>query len=168
MIGRTILPDAFPLAHAQDVADFRTLLRPFIGKDSSAIVADFRSKVDAVRQKEAEERSKGFGGLVRQIGPAVTAATASARREMLSSKDIVGEGPDTLPEGMLSTAVNVGSVPLKDEKRGGLWKAFSESENERREQMQRKSEAFQRVMQQREEREKARREEQLARQQARG
>lgn len=149
------------LGSPQEVTDFREILRPYIGQDSRAVVAGFRSKVAAVRQREAAEKSRGLGGLVRQTGPAAAAAAAaaSARRGGMTSKDIVGDAPDTLPPGMANGAMNVGSVPLSEEKRGGFWKGFAEGAKEREEELRRKSEVFQRVMQKREERERAKREE---------
>lgn len=150
----------------QDASDFRDVLRPYIGKDSSVLVADFQSKLNAIRAKEMEERSRGLGGFVRQMSPANVITSASGRSGVMSSKDIVGEAPETLPESVLAGAVNMGSVPVADEKRGGLWKTFIEGESERREQLQRKNEVFQRVIQQREERERAKREEQEAKRRA--
>ncbi|CAM9656281.1 unnamed protein product [Sphacelaria rigidula] len=128
----------------QDVFDFRKILAPYIGQDSSAIVANFRSRIAAVRNREEEERNRGLGGLVRTLGPAaaLTAGSAPVRRAAVTSKDIVGEAPDTLPPG------------------GGLFRMLDEGAKEREEELRRKSEVFQRVMQKREERERARREEQ--------
>lgn len=146
----------------QDVSDFRKILAPYIGQDSSAIVANFRSRIAAVRNREEEERNRGLGGLVRTLGPASALAAGSApvRRAAVTSKDIVGEAPDTLPPGLGAGAGNPGSIPLAEEKRGGLFRMLDEGAKEREEELRRKSEVFQRVMQKREERERARREEQ--------
>lgn len=155
----------------KDVSDFRKVLGPYIGQDSSAVVANFRSRIAAVRRKEEEEKSKGLGGLVRMMGPAAaSASSAPVRRAAVTSKDIVGEAPETLPPAMTgggAGAMNAGSVPLAEGKRGGLFKMLDEGAKEREEELRRKSEVFQRVMQKREERERARREEEQAKNRAR-
>lgn len=121
------------------------------------LAADYQSKVDAVRRREEEERSRGLGGFVRRSALAAKEVGIAQQRELLASKGEEEEGKPSVPQSILSRAVNVGSIPLPSEKRGGFWKMMSERENERREEMQRKNEAFQRVLQQREERERARR-----------
>lgn len=140
------------------------MLRPHAGEDSSAIVSEFRSKVSAVRQKEEEERGRGLGGLVRQIAPVVGSGGPGMGGAM-TSKDIVGDAPDTLSPGMAaaaaSTSGGAGSakvVPVVGGKKGGLWKSFDEGSKEREEEFMRKNEAFQRVMEKRNAREIARRE----------
>lgn len=173
------LPDR-PLLPAkyvgQGVADFRDVLRPHVGEDSAAVVSDFRSKVNAVRQKEDAERSKGLGGLVRQIAPVVGAGGPAARMGgMLTSKDIVGDAPDTLSPGMAAAAATTkgapgggrggSSQPLPEEKKGGLWNRLKDSTKEREDDFMRKNEVFQRVMEKRMAKEKAKKEEQEAQQQ---
>lgn len=139
------------------------------------MVSDFRSKVNAVRQREDAERGKGLGGLVRQIAPAVGGGgTAAGMGGMLTSKDIVGDAPDTLSPGMAAAAAvgatgapngGGGSKPLSAKKKGGLWKSLDEGTKEREEEFMRRNEAFQRVMEKRMAKEKARREEREAQQQ---
>lgn len=162
-----------PFYHAcvrQGVADFRDVLRPHVGEDSTAVVSDFRSKVNAVRQKEDEERSRGLGGLVRQIAPVVGASgpTATGMGGMLTSKDIVGDAPDTLSPGMAAAAATTkglpgggrggGSQPLPEEKKGGFWSRLKDSTKEREDDFVRKNEVFQRVMEKRMAKEKAKQE----------
>ena len=140
------------------------------------MVSDFRSKVNAVRQKEEAERSKGLGGLVRQIAPAVGGAGAAGggMGGMLTSKDIVGDAPDTLSPGMAAAAAasgapgggrGGGSKPLPAEKKGGFFNRLAEGNKEREEMYMRKNEVFQRVMEKRMAKEKAKREEEQAAQQ---
>lgn len=132
------------------------------------MVSDYRSKVEAVRQKEAEDRSRGLGGFVRQMAPVVSGSPTMISGGMMTSKDIVGEAPSTLSP---SAAAIVGAdragggsgggapvVPLADEKKGRLWKSFDENNKERQEEMMRKQEAFHRVMEKRHAREQARKE----------
>lgn len=94
---------------------------------------------------------------------------------MLTSKDIVGDAPETLSPGMAAAAATAGgagggrggggSKPLADKQKGGLWKSLQEGNKEREEDFMRRNEAFQRVMEKRMAREKARRDEQQAQQQ---
>lgn len=153
----------------QGVADFRDVLRPHAGEDSTAVVSDFRSKVNAVRQQEDAERSRGLGGLVRQIAPVVGASgSAAGMGGMLTSKDIVGDAPDTLSPGMAAAAAATkgapgggrggGSQPLPEEKKGGFWSRLKDSTKEREDDFMRKNEAFQRVMEKRMAKEKAKEE----------
>lgn len=161
--------------YLQGVADYRDILRPHAGEDSSALVSDFRAKISAVRQREDAERSKGLGGLVRQIAPAVGGGgAATGIGGMLTSKDIVGDAPDTLSPGMAAAAAvgatgapggGGGPKPLAAKKKGGLWKSLDEGTREREEDFMRRNEAFQRVMEKRMAKEKAKREEQEAQQQ---
>lgn len=125
-----------------------------------------------MRQKEVEDRSRGLGGLVRQMAPVMSASPTMMSGGMMTSKDIVGEAPSTLSP---SAAAIVGTnraggkaggsdgggahvVPLANEKKGRLWKSFDESNKERQEEMMRKQEAFHRVMEKRHAREQARKE----------
>lgn len=155
----------------QGVADFRDVLRPHAGQDHSSVVSDFRSKVNAVRQKEEAERSRGLGGLVRQIAPAVGGSgSGGGMGGMLTSKDIVGDAPETLSPGMAAAAATTGgpggdrggggSRPLPAEKKGGFFNRLAEGQKEREEMFMRKNEVFQRVMNKRMAKEKAKREEQ--------
>lgn len=151
----------------QGVAEYRDVLRPHIGEDYSSVVSDFRSKVNAVRHKEETEKGRGLGGLVRQIAPAVGSSGFSAGG-MMTSKDIVGDAPDKLSPAMAALAAasgggskgggGAGVTPLTQGKKGGLWKSLDEGSKEREEDFMRRNEAFQRVMQKREERERARNE----------
>lgn len=158
------------LALPQGVADFRDVLRPHAGEDSTAVVSDFRSKVNAVRQKEDAERSKGLGGLVRQMAPAVgIGGAAGGMGDVLTSKDIVGDAPDTLSPGMAAAAATAGGAgggpkPVSATKKGGLWKSFDEGSKEREEDFMRRNEAFQRVMEKRMAKEKAKRDAQQQKQ----
>eukprot|EP00903_Cladosiphon_okamuranus_P012306 g11538.t1 len=175
----TVLYDLIPFLRAlatQGVADFRDVLRPHVGEDSTAVVADFRSKVNAVRQKEDADRSRGLGGLVRQIAPVVGASRpAAGTGGMLTSKDIVGDAPDTLSPGMAAAAATTkgapgggrggGSQPLPEEKKGGFWSRLKDSAKEREEDFVRKNEVFQRVMEKRMAKEKAKQEAQQKAQQ---
>ncbi|CAM9492590.1 unnamed protein product [Scytosiphon promiscuus] len=163
----TVLYDLAPFLRAlatQGVADFRDVLRPHAGEDSTAVVSDFRSKVNAVRQKEDADRGRGLGGLVRQIAPAVGTAGAAGMGGVLTSKDIVGDAPETLSPGMAAAAATTGgagggggSKPVPAKKKGGLWKSFDEGTKEREEDFMRRNEAFQRVMEKRMAKEKAKR-----------
>ncbi len=136
------------------------------------MVSDFRSKVNAVRQKEEAERSRGLGGLVRQIAPAVGGGGGSGggMGGMLTSKDIVGDAPETLSPGMAAAVAATGgpggdrggggSKPLPAEKKGGFFNRVAEGNKEREEMYMRKNEVFQRVMEKRMAKERAKREEQ--------
>lgn len=135
------------------------------------MVSNFRSKVNAVRQREEAERGRGLGGLVRQIAPVVGTGGAGMGG-MMTSKDIVGDAPDTLSPGMAAAAAVTGAnkrgggsgpvVPLAEEKKGGFWKTLNEGTREREEDFVRKTEVFHRVMEKRMAKEKAKREAQEA------
>lgn len=107
---------------------------------------------------------------MRQIAPAVGGGGAAAGMGgMLTSKDIVGDAPDTLSPGMAAavgaTGGGGGPKPLAAKKKGGLWKSLDEGTKEREEEFMRRNEAFQRVMEKRMAKEKAKRGEREAQQQ---
>lgn len=161
----------------QGVSDFRDVLRPHVGKDSNAVVGNFRSKIEAVRQREEEERGRGLGGLVRQIAPIMGGGIGGGGiGGMLTSKDIVGDAPSTLSAGTAAAVAVLGGggaggggggesarvMPVAAGKKGGLWKSLDEGTKEREEEFVRKTEVFQRVMEKRMAREKAKKEEKEA------
>lgn len=99
--------------------------------------------------------NKGLGGFVRRTVHK-SSTSQPPRRAAVTSKDIVGDAPDTLSPASATGAgsVNAGSVPLPAENRGALWKKFDVGTKGKEEEMQAKSEKFHKAMMRREERQK--------------
>ncbi|CAM9192304.1 unnamed protein product, partial [Choristocarpus tenellus] len=104
---------------SQGVSDFRNVLKPHVGKDSSSVTSAYSAKVNAVREEENRSRNRGLGGLVRRraagaggSGDGVSETPpARAKSSGLSSKDLVGEAPASLPPGSVGAGGVPGGVP---------------------------------------------------------
>lgn len=136
----------------QGVSDFRKVLKPYVGKDSSIIASDYQGKVDDARREEAANQKMGMGGWMRSSA-ARQEVPASQARGGVTSKDIVGDAPTGPlpgpPGGVGKDEVpTTRTAPLPEEEQGGLWKSLRKMSKEREAELRKKNEAFQKVMEQ--------------------
>lgn len=134
----TELEDIAPFLAAivnEGVTDVPAAIAKFSDNSAKTVATEYAAMVHQAKHKRDAVRAIGLGGFVRRQVADVPAPDRLAATGGLTSKDIVGDAP-----------------PDADDHRpkGRLWQRFADSRSENKEQNKRKLEAWQKVLQKKE------------------
>lgn len=150
-----LLPFLKALA-VEGVEDFRPVLRRYKGLDSDAIADEYEERLKEVKARQAEERTRGLGGLLRSANTGAAlgmygtyrpARGADSAEVIPSSKDLVGDVGEVYA-GALSSGPKSGPPPPKEEEAGLLLRMYKQHSKEAEDDYRRKMEKWNEVMQQ--------------------